>query len=356
MISEDVLEAGISRGILSDQQAGDLRALAREIAATVIPESEDDEKLRFITGFSDIFVTLGLGLFLGALSYLASQTAGPAGMWAVVAIAAWLLAEFFTRRRRMALPSIVLLCTYAFAVFRTADRLLALTESEPQRAGFLDLFGVASHSSGLVTLAFAITVAMVGLHYLRFRVPITIAAGTAALVAALVGLVFTLFPEIPAIYLRIVIGGLGLVTFALAMRFDLSDPQRETRRTDIAFWLHMLAAPLIVHALIGGIAASGHSSIVSAVAILTLFILIGVAAVVIDRRAILVSGLFYAGFAFSTLIRNVGSEGSTIPLTLLVLGTFVLLLSAGWRPVRAAFLKLLPPQIARNLPHPLTSS
>ena len=41
----------------------------------------------------------------------------------------------------------------------------------------------------------------------------------------------------------------GLAVFALAMRFDLSDPKRQTRRTDIAFWLHMLAAPLIVHPL-----------------------------------------------------------------------------------------------------------
>ena len=32
-------------------------------------------------------------------------------------IAAWLLAEFFTRRRRMALPSIVLLCLFVAGTF-----------------------------------------------------------------------------------------------------------------------------------------------------------------------------------------------------------------------------------------------
>ncbi len=37
------------------------------------------------------------------------------------------------------------------------------------------------------------------------------------------------------------------------MRFDMTDPERLTRRTDIAFWLHLLAAPLIVHSLISGV-------------------------------------------------------------------------------------------------------
>ena len=36
------------------------------------------------------------------------------------------------------------------------------------------------------------------------------------------------------------------------MRYDLSDPARETRRTDAAFWLHLLAAPLLVHTLVRG--------------------------------------------------------------------------------------------------------
>jgi hypothetical protein len=42
----------------------------------------------------------------------------------------------------------------------------------------------------------------------------------------------------------------GLRVFAAAMSFDLSDRDRMTRRSDCAFWLHLLAAPLIVHSLI----------------------------------------------------------------------------------------------------------
>ena len=40
---------------------------------------------------------------------------------------------------------------------------------------------------------------------------------------------------------------LGIGVFLFAMRWDSSDPTRTTRRSDVAFWLHLLAAPMIVH-------------------------------------------------------------------------------------------------------------
>jgi hypothetical protein len=78
--------------------------------------------------------------------------------------------------------------------------------------------------------------------------------------------------------------------------------------------------------------------------------------VVIDRRAMLVSGLVYAGYALGSLFQRVGFADTTTPLTALALGAFVLLLSAGWRPVRAGLLKLLPSHLAHRLPHPILSS
>ena len=68
---------------------------------------------------------------------------------------------------------------------------------------------------------------------------------------------------------------------------------------------------------------------------MAVFLALSFVAVLIDRRALLVSGLAYAGVAFWTLISQVGLSDMTTPLTLLVLGAFVLLLSAGWRPLRA---------------------
>ncbi|HZW47634.1 MAG TPA: hypothetical protein VFF61_08915 [Microvirga sp.] len=358
MITDAVLEQGIVRGIVTTEQVTSLRTLAHDMAAAAAPEPEDDEKLRFVTGFSDIFVTLGLGLFLGALGYFASLSSHLA-MWAVLAVAAWLLAEFFTRRRRMALPSIALLALFAVSAFATTGLSLKwlLTGTIGQVDPFIFGDDYNEPRPWVVVLAGLVTMGMTALHYARFRVPITIAAGTAALVVTLLGVLLAFFPDPPDGVILLTLFLAGCAVFALAMRFDLSDPERVTRRNDIAFWLHLLAAPLIVHPVTSQFVGNDLlPQIWTAIAVLSIFVLLGAVAVVIDRRAMLVSGLLYAGYAFASIIRQVGLEDQTAPATLLALGAFVLLLSAGWRRVRAALLRLLPVHLAQRLPHPILSS
>src|SRR5690606_7265276 len=123
IFSERTLALAVERGLLSPEQAASLRELA--VDAPVAGETQDDERLRFISGFGDIFVTIGLALFLGALGYFCQAQLGLVGIAAGVAATSWALAEFFTRKRRMALPSIVLLITYAGMVFVAAR--IALT-------------------------------------------------------------------------------------------------------------------------------------------------------------------------------------------------------------------------------------
>lgn len=357
MITDAVLEQGIVRGIVTNEQAAGLRTLARDMAAAALPESEDDEKLRFVTGFSDVFVTLGLGLFLGALGYFASLSSNLA-MWALLALASWLLAEFFTRRRRMALPSIALLALFAVSIFATVG--LTMKWMFMGTAKQVNPFSFGDYDQQypwVVVLAGLFTVGMTALHYWRFRVPATIAAGTAALVMTLLEVFLAIVPEPPILVLMLMLFLAGCGVFALAMRFDLSDPERITKRNDIAFWLHLLAAQLIVHPLVSSFLSDQIlPPLGMAVAVLALFVLLGAVAVVIDRRAMLVSGLTYAGYAFSSLIKKVGFESQAIPATLLALGAFVLLLSAGWRPVRTALLRLLPTHLVQRLPHPILSS
>jgi len=352
MISDDVLAQAAARGIVSSEQVSALRALAQDMKAASAPEPDDDEKLRLVSGFSDIFVTLGLALFTGALGYL-TERLGLATMWAVLTAAAWLLAEFFTRRRRTALPSIALLVLFAVAVFSSATHALSAMFGVAVEPDLPDSLGAGD---SLIFLGSAlITLALTTLHYWRFRVPITIAAGTAALGIAVISLVGAIAPGFIEAYLKLIVLLVGLGVFALAMRFDLSDPERVTRRTDIAFWLHLLAAPMIVHPLLAQLSEGADMSTV-APAILAIFFALGVVAVVIDRRAMLVSGLVYAGYALGSLFQRVGFADTTTPLTALALGAFVLLLSAGWRPVRAGLLKLLPSHLAHRLPHPILSS
>lgn len=353
MIASEILTKGVERGIITAEQAEGLRALERAREPLELPASPDDEQLRFISGFSDIFVTIGLAMFLGAIGYFAQQSGGKLGMWIAIAITAWLLAEFFTRRRRMALPSIVLLIVFAFAVFMDASTFLGAGLVQPTRyyAPTVNLIGLDREQPTMLAAAAFLTVLLTAAHYWRFRVPITIAAGCGAVTGMVVGLVYGLVPQLSPVGHNAVILVCGLAIFALAMRFDMADPERLTRRTDIAFWLHLLAAPLIVHSLIREMmAGASRLSPGSAFAIMVVFLLLSFVAVLIDRRAMLVSGLSYAGIAFGTLIRQAGFSDMTTPVTILALGAFVLLLSAGWRPLRAGILNSVPFGLTRKLP------
>src|SRR3546814_12902941 len=87
---------------------------------------------------------------------------------------------------------------------------------------------------------------------------------------------------------------IGLVAwmgvFARAMRVDMSDPTRETRRSDIAFWLHLPAAPLIAHPvfqLLGVLDADVGSG--TAIVVVALYLVFAFVALAVDRRALLVS-------------------------------------------------------------------
>jgi hypothetical protein len=358
MIARETLAKGVERGIITAEQAERLRGLEYGGEPPELPASPDDEQLRFISGFSDIFVTIGLAMFLGAIGYFGSRSGGPLGMWITIAAAAWLLAEFFTRLRRMALPSIVLLVVFVAAVFLGANTFLgaeARASLHPQAAA--GMFGLAGYDPTTVAAAAFVTVLATALHYWRFQVPITIAAGCCALTGTVAGLIYGLAPELPPVAYNVVVFACGLAVFALAMRFDIADPERLTRRTDIAFWLHLLASPLIVHSLIKGMVTDASKlSPATAVAIMAVFLALSFVAVLIDRRAMLVSGLAYAGVAFWTLIRQAGLSDMTTPLTLLVLGAFVLLLSAGWRPLRAGILSMIPSALTRRLPQPTLSA
>ena len=363
MISQRALDAALARGILGADQAAGLRAIEAEVAGALPPEATpepaDDEALRFVTGFADIFVTIGLALFLGALAAIMDVRTGSTPMFAGLAVSSWLLAEFFTGRRRMALPSIVLLVVFVGATFVLSLQVFT-SLLPPGPAPSARFWFVPTTAPAPLAVAAILATAMAAMHYVRFRVPITIAAGAGSLCVLALATAASLDPDLGALTLDLVLLACGVGVFALAMRFDVSDPERLTRRTDIAFWLHLLAAPLIVHTLLNGVlhGLGDRLTTGAAVGILWVFLLLGAVALVIDRRALLVSGLVYAGVAFGSLARTLGfaSPGLLLPCVLLALGAFVLLVSAGWQPLRRAILRRLPLPIARRLPHPLVSS
>lgn len=334
MISNDTLETAVQQGLLSVELAARLRAMEAAREATD-PEPIDEERLRFVSGFSDIFVAIGLCLFLGAASYFLSQI-GLLAMHGGIVVGSWLLAEFFTRRRRMALPSILLLVGFVGGVFMLTATALQMAPS------FKEIEAAAILAGPMAALA-------AWGHYRRFGVPITPAAGAGALVAMVVGALYAITPNYAARIFPFLLAICGVILFAQALSLDRQDPERITRKTDIAFWLHLLAGPLIVHPVMiysGAWDENGNPGVT-----IGLFIALSLVALAADRRAILVSSLIYTGVAIGYLARAKGmQESATAAFSMFVLGAVILALSAGWKPIRRGVMSLLPRRLAPWFP------
>ncbi len=346
MIAEQDLQAAVAEGIIDQAQAVRIAHLARlRIAAqgstpprlrdSVTAEDRlavdpDDERFRLIGGFNDVFVAIGVGLLAGALLGLSRVVGFGDAFSGVALLAAWGLSEVFARRMRLALPSILLA-----AMFCSSAALLVAQLTADR--------GLPSILYGGWVLAAAAFSGAALLHHWRFRVPVDLALAAAGGIGVLLALISALTPALAQDYLNLILAVCGLSVFALALRLDMRDPRRLTRRSDAAFWLHLLAAALIVHPIFRGmVSATGSFTTTTSLIVLGVFAVLGVIALVIDRRALLVSALSYAGIAVAYLISQSVSGDLSLPLALLGLAALVLALSAGWRSLRRLLLPVLP--------------
>ncbi len=336
MATNHDFDGAVAAGIISADTAAALQAHFNAAAAPMV----DEEQFRLVTSFNDIFVSIAAILFLTGCAWAGGSVAPWLGA-ALVTAASWGMAEFFTAKRRMALPSILLLIAFVFGLFATALTLLV-------PAGHID--DTDRTSMLLAALASAIAGGGAWLHWRRFHVPITVAAGVAALTGMVSGLLVAALPDLQLHLLPIMLVA-GLLIFGLAMRWDMADRTRTTRRSDVAFWLHLLAAPLIVHpifALLG--LTNGVASPVLAGGVILIYLALGAIALIIDRRALMVSALAYVLAAMGALFEKFGAISLSIAITALVIGSALLLLSAFWHNARAALLRHLPEGLQARLP------
>ena len=343
MLSSDELSAAVGAGVIGRSDAEQLTAFLAQYRATrgIQEDGPDDaESIRFVRGLHDVFLTIGVTLLLvgiGATTQLVANGAWPYA----VGIAAWALAEYFTRAKRLTLPSIAL--SIAFGV---AGAFVLPLVAMSSLFGSPEMAEARNHAPLLVPIgAFICSV----VFYLCFRLPFTLAQ-LMACIAVGVAIWFAGSPLLS----KLLSLALGLLAFALAINFDLTDTERRTVAADNAFWLHLIAAPLIVHTAIGFIWADKVSDLNLAAALMTMGVIFALAfvALVIDRRALLVAGLFYFGAALFVVIRNTSIQDTTVlAVTLLILGGALVLLGVGWRTLRRAVVNtLIPPELARRLP------
>ena len=356
MYSQQDLDDAVASGALSAESAAALRSFVERQRA--LP-AVDEEHFRLITGFNDIFVAITAAILLFAVGWIGQSIGEAIGFVvgddgpsllapAAVAATAWGLAEFFTAKRRMALPSILLLLVFVGGVFGTA----AFTVGALLGAAFFDNNDQATLA--VIAGSAAVAAGAAWLHWRRFKVPITIAAGAAAASGVALALIGAALDDVDNggdIMLGFVLL-LGIGVFLFAMRWDSSDPARQTRRSDVAFWLHLLAAPMIVHPVFSLLGLNdGSAGIGEGLIVIMLYIALGLAALAIDRRALLVSALAYVLFALQALFREFGAVELNIALTALVIGSALLLLSAFWHQARRAIVQPLPEGLRARLPY-----
>ena len=352
MLRNEDLDAAVKAGVITAEQQAALERQAAERRAARPMVAGRDERFRFLRGFNDVFLTLGVLLVAGAFLTQWSPTQNSGGLTLLAGAAVlWGISEVLVARHKAVLPgmaavlSIGLLCGLAGGQWAALNGFNALPNGDAGKIVRAYPFGVwlaAAGSGGLAVLLF----------YIRFRLPFALLPLGLDLMATVLLAIINKFGFETT---RPVINGaallLGFGAFALAMRYDTSDPERLTRRSDCGFWLHLAAAPFIVHPVISMLAAGETAG--AALVTIAVVLLLGTVALAIDRRALLVSSLTYFGLAVGYLVRSSsGDLGISLTLTLGLLGVFVILMGLGWHRLRGvllspfasrSWLKKLPP-------------
>ena len=342
MYSDEDLDSAVAAGVFTTESVALFR---KQMAGKTLTLAVDEENFRLVSGFNDIFVVIAGALLLISVGWIGNSVGSWLGPFAV-AVVSWGLAEFFVRIRRMALPAIVFLLTFVWGAFSAASIFVANVVSHSPYSG---LFGAGFPSAGGFASASVLTAILCVVHWRRFHVPITVAA---AMVAILGGIIFSFFLAFPDMkfWVPVLLFLAGAVAFLFALWWDMSDIERVTRRSDVAFWLHLAAAPLLVHPLFSSFTNSPNGAgLVQTGLVLLMYLLMAMVSLAIDRRALMVSALGYVLYAFTALLKDAGVVSMGFAITALFLGSMLLLLSAFWHKTRVLVVGMLPLNMQRRV-------
>lgn len=349
-LAEFLLGRGVGVGFVPDTNDPGATGLDAPRASEPALPVEESEAPRFIRGFHDILITIGIIVALVGVAGLAS-------VYAVIPVAL-VLAEILVRRQRLALPAVTLTAAVIMAVgYGTVPIWEAIDKAYEHwfPAGTLAAIGVASL-----------------LVYWRYKVPIALAGGLVSAFAAIVyALGFAVWwlsgnPTFFDAHPTVLVGFLGLfavLVFGTALWFDIRDRHRLTRRSDVAFWMHLAAAPAILYTIMAQIYLgstdvwfAANTTAWQAAAVVGAVLLLMLIGIILDRRAFVTSGLLSFGYAFRILMTEGGladalsSADTLIFLTFLAIGVVVLSLGIGWQPLRNIIVRRLPDGLQDMIP------
>ncbi len=301
------LEAAAQRGIISEEQVGQLVDFFASDAAELTGENSE-EQLRFIRSFGDIFITIGIVLVSFAVSRV--QIGGYGNF--VPLLVLFGLTEWLVGKRRLALPGIALLAAILFYAVRV------FIELPLERQ-----MGEMVSSVGIIGLS--------GLFYWRYKMPfafLTMAGGALLFFHHLIGWDTDSNPLILALY--------GGIIFLIAMVFDARDVKRQCHLSDTGFWLHMLAAPLIARGVMFALFQAGFYTPMREFMVIGFFLVFFLVALFVDRRALMVSSLIFALAALVSLFKkDLLLNMEMLWLVFTGLGLVMIFVGVNWYQIRS---------------------
>jgi len=306
MISKELLKAAAEKDIIQQEQIEPLLAFIQGQQTKPNIESRE-EPLKFIRSFGDVFITLGVVLLVIAINMLSLS----GSLYLIPALGFVLVAEWLVRVRRLALPGIAILISILYFVNKAID-------FDHENASLFGL-GILSFTSLL--------------FYLRYKMPFSllpVAAGLVAIAIIQIG--------VDAIEQPWIFAGLGLIVFIVAMSFDVRDTARVSHLSDSAFWLHLLASPLIVHGIMMSLLFSQNEwiqAIDKELIIIPFFTGFLFLALLVDRRAMLVSTQLYMIYALTQVLEGqLDSTQNVLIYVLMALGLLVIFFGTYWYKTR----------------------
>ncbi|MBB5516891.1 hypothetical protein FHS89_002935 [Rubricella aquisinus] len=340
-ISQDDLRAAVEAGRISEAQAASLIALAQARSGARSGLRDAEEPFELFRGFNEVFVVVGLCVLLGGWLALAlgafSVDDEPllAVFSTILSVAVlFVLSHYFIKRRRMVGPALLLTVSVVVSGLLLSSSVIYIWNDMEDPLGQRDLL-----------LLFGIGLAVSGIHWWQFRVPIALGAIALLLYGFAVAILSPgwdvlndpggLFLLTGRSYVGVLTLLFGIGTFAMAMRFDLKDRFRVTRNTANAFWLHTVAATFIVSTIAVSLMQSGGWVAYGLLALFLVFM--ATVAIVVDRRSFIMAGIGYVIALSFTLFSDDGA-----PYFVLLLGIVLTLLGAKWADLRRGLMGLLP--------------
>lgn len=310
----------------------------------------DEEAFHLFRGFNDVFVALASVLLIVGIAWFADDLGAVATCLLVMVVAA-ALGEYFTLRRRLALSSIVYVLAVSIAAVVGTLRIFLPDGSIVLTDGRI-LSALETYTKFGMLTALACGAAAAGLFWWRYRVPVAIAVSMFFLGAMLywTWVVFSPF-ENPFPGANVVLLVLGTGAFSFAMYWDVRDPARTSVHSDVAFWLHLLAAPAIAHPIFWWVQSGGlPADWLEATAVVGCYLCLACVAMIVNRRAIMVAATAYLIGAVAWYFEELSAFYS-IAIALVLIGCLFLAMAVWWSTIRAALIRYLP-GIVRNVVAP----